>query len=59
MTRLLLKLCVVVGLFVVVGCGGSQTGVPFDQSELDKHVEENPVPLVTDSDFQAADDANL
>ncbi|MFG0289847.1 MAG: hypothetical protein ACF8CQ_16825 [Rhodopirellula sp. JB044] len=44
---------------MMVGCGGGQSEVPFDQSELDKHVEEHPVPLVTDDDFRMADDAGV
>lgn len=38
-------------LFAVAGCGDSGPAVPFDQSELDKHVEEHPMPMATAEDF--------
>jgi hypothetical protein len=54
MNRLALLVCVA-GMLVVAGCGDEASTVPFNQTELDKHVEEHPVPLVTEDDFRAAD----
>jgi hypothetical protein len=49
----------VAGIFLVslafVGCGDSAENVPFEKSELEKYVEENPVPLVGEEDFDEAD----
>ncbi|EMI42233.1 hypothetical protein [Rhodopirellula sp. SWK7] len=58
----MIRMYVLMLLFVAgiaVGCGGNESTVPFDQSELDKHVEEHPVPLVTEDDFRMADDAGV
>ncbi|MCM2374186.1 hypothetical protein [Aporhodopirellula aestuarii] len=39
-----------------VGCGDGGETVPFEKSELEKYVEDNPVPLVSDEDFSSADE---
>lgn len=47
------------GLMLLVGCGSdTTTSTPFEQSELEKYVAENPVPLVTEGDFKAVKDAD-
>lgn len=56
MMRLGLAAFLFFGSLLIVGCGDSDPSVPFSQSELEKHVQENPVPMVTDDDFRAADE---
>lgn len=56
MTRFLPLSGVLLLSLAFVGCGDSGETVPFEKSELEKYVEENPVPLVGAEDFSAAEE---
>lgn len=46
-------------LVIIAGCGDSKsTSIPIEKSELEKYVEENPVPLVGADDFAAVNEEN-
>ncbi|EMI57284.1 hypothetical protein [Rhodopirellula sallentina] len=44
----------------MVGCGDSgSTSMPIEKSELEKYVEENPVPLVGAEDFGDVEESDM
>lgn len=58
MNRVISLAAVFAGLMLLVGCGSDAPSAAFEQSELEKYVAENPVPLVTADDFKAVNDAD-